>query len=66
MSCDWDWDWGLGTGDGDGEMEQRVPPVPGDDSVILGATTIYPTAHPPLPDCSPHNSNCSFSYLDLD
>ena len=31
LSSDWDWDWGW---DGDG-----VPPVPGDDSIISGATT---------------------------
>ena len=39
---------GLGMVNGNGEWEIGIEryPVPGDDSIILGATTIYPTAHP--------------------
>ena len=42
---DWDWGLGLGTGigdggwDGDWEWKQRVPPIPGDDSIMPEATT---------------------------
>ncbi len=30
---------GDGDGDGDGDGNGKVPPVPGDDSIISGATT---------------------------
>ncbi len=38
---------GMGLGMGMGNGNRKVPPVPGDDSIISQATTIYPTAHPP-------------------
>ena len=36
----------MGMRMGMGNGNRKVPPGPGDDSIILGATTIYPTAHP--------------------
>jgi len=41
---DWDWDWGLGLGTGIGEWGIENTPVPGDDSIMPGATI-----HPPPP-----------------
>ena len=44
----------TGTGTGMGNGNGKVPPVPEDDSIILRATH-----H--IANCSPHNSNCTFS-----
>jgi len=59
----WDWGLGMGMGNGNGKMgmgkwkwengngkmgNREYPPVPGDDSIMPGATTTTTTTHPQL------------------